>query len=153
VVIAVVPRLSALLALQALDRESTGLFELIRHQGTSVGLDNYRSVLHDEIFWAHAAAHRRLHRSETSGLTIVFGMLIALLLVRLSTWVRVLLTSGLVLVWSMAGRRRGAGLVLDDELRETASSNYVPVTHRDRRLLPARLVRDDVLAAQHGHAC
>jgi len=35
------------------------------------------------------------------GLTIVLGMLIALLLVRLSTWVRLLLTSGLVLVWSM----------------------------------------------------
>jgi len=34
-------------------------------------------------------------------LTIVLGMLIALLLVRVSTVVRVLLTSGLVLVWSM----------------------------------------------------
>ena len=32
---------------------------------------------------------------------MVLGTLIALLLVRVSTWVRVLLTSGLVLVWSM----------------------------------------------------
>jgi N,N'-diacetylchitobiose transport system permease protein len=32
---------------------------------------------------------------------MVLGMLLALLLVRLSTWVRVLLSSGLVLVWSM----------------------------------------------------
>ena len=34
-------------------------------------------------------------------LTMVIGMLLALLLVRVSTWVRLLLTSGLVLVWSM----------------------------------------------------
>ena len=35
------------------------------------------------------------------GLTIVLGTLIAFLLVRVSAWVRVLLTAGLVLVWSM----------------------------------------------------
>jgi N,N'-diacetylchitobiose transport system permease protein len=35
------------------------------------------------------------------GLTIVLGTLIALLLVRLATWVRLLLTAGLVLVWAM----------------------------------------------------
>jgi N,N'-diacetylchitobiose transport system permease protein len=34
-------------------------------------------------------------------LTMVLGTLIALLLVRLSTWVRLLLTAGLVLVWAM----------------------------------------------------
>jgi N,N'-diacetylchitobiose transport system permease protein len=34
-------------------------------------------------------------------LTIVLGMFIALLLVRVSTWVRLLLTAGLVLVWAM----------------------------------------------------
>ena len=28
-----------------------GLFELIRHQGVGVGLDNYSSVLHDGVFW------------------------------------------------------------------------------------------------------
>src|SRR5205085_9837011 len=35
------------------------------------------------------------------GSTMVLGTLIALLLVRISPWARVLLTSGLVLVWSM----------------------------------------------------
>jgi len=35
------------------------------------------------------------------GLTIVIGTLGALLLVRVSTWVRLLLTTGLVLVWAM----------------------------------------------------
>ena len=28
-----------------------GLFELIAHQGTSVGWANYSSVLHDPVFW------------------------------------------------------------------------------------------------------
>jgi N,N'-diacetylchitobiose transport system permease protein len=83
-----------------LSTEKYGLFELIRHQGTSVGLDNYRSVLHDEIFW-RTLLRTVVFTAVNVGLTIVFGMLIALLLVRLSTWVRVLLTSGLVLVWSM----------------------------------------------------
>ena len=35
------------------------------------------------------------------GLTMLFGTLIALLLVRVSTWMRILLTIGLILVWSM----------------------------------------------------
>ena len=83
-----------------LSTEKYGLFELIRHQGTSVGLDNYRSVLHDEIFW-RTLLRTVVFTAVNVGLTIVFGMLIALLLVRLSTWVRILLTSGLVLVWSM----------------------------------------------------
>ena len=55
---------------------------------------------------------------RTSLLTMVLGTLIALLLLRLSTPVRILLTSGLVLVWSMPAGRRGPGLVLDDELPE-----------------------------------
>jgi len=77
-----------------------GLFELIRHQGVSVGLDNYRSVLHDQIFW-HTLLRTVVFTIANVSLTIVLGMLIALLLVRVSTVVRVLLTSGLVLVWSM----------------------------------------------------
>jgi N,N'-diacetylchitobiose transport system permease protein len=83
-----------------LSTEKYGLFELIRHQGTSVGLDNYRSVLHDDVFW-RTLLRTIVFTAVNVGLTIVLGMLIALLLVRLSTWVRVLLTSGLVLVWSM----------------------------------------------------
>ncbi len=56
-------------------------------------------------------------------LTIVLGMLVALLLlVRVSAWVRILLTSGLVLVWSMPVVVAVRGLELDDELPRTASS-------------------------------
>ena len=83
-----------------LSTQKYGLFELIKHQGVSVGLDNYRSVLSDQIFW-HTLIRTVVFTAANVGLTIVLGMLLALLLVRISAWVRVLLTSGLVLVWSM----------------------------------------------------
>jgi N,N'-diacetylchitobiose transport system permease protein len=76
------------------------LFSLIQHQGTYVGLDNFRSILHDPVFW-HTLLRTVVFTVANVGLTIVLGTLIALLLVRLATWVRLLLTSGLVLVWAM----------------------------------------------------
>jgi N,N'-diacetylchitobiose transport system permease protein len=83
-----------------LSTERYGLFELIRHSGTSVGLDNYRSVLRDGVFW-HTLLRTVVFTAVNVFLTIVLGMLLALLLVRVSAFVRVLLSSGLVLVWSM----------------------------------------------------
>jgi N,N'-diacetylchitobiose transport system permease protein len=83
-----------------LSTERYGLFELIRHAGQSVGLDNYRSVLHDRVFW-HTLLRTVVFTIVNVSLTMVLGMLIALLLVRVSTAVRMLLSSGLVLVWSM----------------------------------------------------
>jgi N,N'-diacetylchitobiose transport system permease protein len=77
-----------------------GLFELIRHQGVSVGLDNYSSVLRDGVFW-RTLLRTVVFTAVNVGLTLGLGMLLALLLVRVSTFVRVVLTSGLVLVWSM----------------------------------------------------
>ena len=83
-----------------LSTERYGLFELIRHQGVSVGLANYRSVLHDQVFW-HTLLRTVIFTAVNVTATMVLGTLLALLLVRVSTVVRVLLTSGLVLVWSM----------------------------------------------------
>jgi len=83
-----------------LSTQRYGLFELIRHAGISVGLDNYRSVLGDSIFW-RTLLRTAVFTAANVSLTMVFGMLIALLLVRVSTFVRVLLSSGLVLVWAM----------------------------------------------------
>lgn len=80
--------------------ERYGLFELIQHKGVPVGTANYRSVLHDQIFW-HTLLRTVVFTAANVALTIALGMLIALLLTRVSTWVRVLLSSGLVLVWSM----------------------------------------------------
>jgi N,N'-diacetylchitobiose transport system permease protein len=77
-----------------------GLFELIKHKGVYVGLDNFSSVLHDSVFW-HTLLRTVVFTAANVGLTMVLGTLIALLLVRVSTWVRLLLTAGLVLVWAM----------------------------------------------------
>ena len=76
-----------------------GLFELIRHQGQSVGLSNFSSVLHDSVFW-HTLVRTIVFAAVNVGLTLGIGTAIALLLVRLSAWARILLTSGLVLVWA-----------------------------------------------------
>jgi N,N'-diacetylchitobiose transport system permease protein len=76
------------------------LFALIQHAGTYVGLDNFRSVLSDPVF-QHTLVRTIVFTIANVGLTMVLGTLVALLLVRISTWVRLLLTTGLVLVWAM----------------------------------------------------
>ncbi len=87
-------------SLVRLSLQQYGLFELIRHQGRYVGLHNFGLVLHDPVFW-HTLLRTVIFTVVNVGLTIVLGTLMALLLVRVSGWVRILLTSGLVLVWSM----------------------------------------------------
>ncbi len=86
--------------LAKLSTERYGLFELIQHKGASIGFDNYRSVLRDSIFW-HTLLRTVVFTIVNVTLTMAIGMLIALLLVRVSAFVRILLSSGLVLVWSM----------------------------------------------------
>jgi len=77
-----------------------GLFELIQHKGKAVGLANYRSILHDPVFW-HTLLRTAVFTVVNVGLTIALGTLFALLAVRVSGFVRIVLTSSLVLVWSM----------------------------------------------------
>ena len=77
-----------------------GLFELIRHSGTWIGLANYSSILRDPVFW-DTLVRTIVFTVVNVGLTMLFGTLIALLLVRISTFMRVLLTAGLMLVWAM----------------------------------------------------
>jgi N,N'-diacetylchitobiose transport system permease protein len=77
-----------------------GLDELIAHRGIPIGLHNFGSVLHDSIFW-HTLLRTVVFTAANVGLTMVLGTLLALLLVRLSNWVRLLLTGGLILVWAM----------------------------------------------------
>ena len=86
--------------LVTLSFQQYGLPELIQRRGVWVGLDNYRSVLGDEVFW-DTLLRTVVFTVANVGLTIVLGTLIALLLVRVSTAVRMLLTGGLVLVWAM----------------------------------------------------
>jgi N,N'-diacetylchitobiose transport system permease protein len=104
-ILPVVVVLGAILAypvykLVALSFQQYGLPELIQRKGVWIGLDNYRSVLGDRVFW-NTLVRTIVFTVANVGLTIVLGTLIALLLVRVSTVVRVLLTSGLVLVWAM----------------------------------------------------
>jgi N,N'-diacetylchitobiose transport system permease protein len=77
-----------------------GLSELIQHRGVYIGLHNFGIVLHDSVFW-HTLLRTVVFTVANVGLTMALGTLIALLLVRISTWVRILVTAGLVLVWSM----------------------------------------------------
>jgi len=77
-----------------------GLFELIRHKGQWVGLQNFGTVLHDGVFW-HTLERTIVFTAVNVGLTIVLGTLVALLLVQVSSIVRMLITSALVLAWAM----------------------------------------------------
>ena len=77
-----------------------GLFELIQHHGTPVGWKNYSSVLHDSVFW-HVLLRTVVFTIANVFFTVVGGTLIALLLTKVSSVVRILLTAGLVLAWAM----------------------------------------------------
>jgi N,N'-diacetylchitobiose transport system permease protein len=77
-----------------------GLFELIQHRGVNVGLKNYSSVLHDHVFW-DTVVRTVVFTVVNVTLTIGLGTLMALLLVKVSKVIRLMLMSGLVLVWAM----------------------------------------------------
>jgi N,N'-diacetylchitobiose transport system permease protein len=86
--------------LVTLSFQQYGLAELIQKKGVWIGLDNYSSVIHDEVFW-RVLLRTIIFTAANVVLTIGLGTAIAFLLIRVSTWVRVLLTAGLVLAWSM----------------------------------------------------
>jgi len=77
-----------------------GLVELIRHQGEWIGLANYQAILRDHQFWT-VLFRTILFTAVTVALTMVLGTLIALLLARLGAFMRLLITTALVLAWAM----------------------------------------------------
>jgi N,N'-diacetylchitobiose transport system permease protein len=85
--------------LTRLSFEQYGLAELVTKKGTWIGLDNYTRILHDEQFWA-VVLRTFVFTAVCVGLTMLFGTLIALLLAKLGRFMRLLLTTGLVLVWA-----------------------------------------------------
>jgi N,N'-diacetylchitobiose transport system permease protein len=85
--------------LTKLSFQQYGLAELVTKKGTWIGLDNYTRIFQDEQFWA-VVLRTLVFTVVCVGLTMVFGTLIALLLARLGRFMRLLLTSGLVLVWA-----------------------------------------------------
>jgi N,N'-diacetylchitobiose transport system permease protein len=76
-----------------------GLRELIAHQGVWLGLANYQALVRDPLF-QHVLAVSLVFTFANVGLTILFSTLIALLLLKVSAPIRVLLGSGLVFVWA-----------------------------------------------------
>jgi N,N'-diacetylchitobiose transport system permease protein len=86
--------------LTRLSFEQFGLAELITRRGTWIGLDNYSRIFHDHQFWT-VLLRTIVFTVATVGPTMIFGTLIALLLTRLGRFMRLLLTSGLVMVWAM----------------------------------------------------
>jgi N,N'-diacetylchitobiose transport system permease protein len=80
--------------------EKYGLFELIRHQGRWIGTANYSRILHDGEFW-DVVLRTAAFTAVCVTLTMVLGTAIALLLLQVSRWVRIALTTGLVLVWAV----------------------------------------------------
>ena len=63
-ILPVVGVLGALLAypiyrLVVLSLQKYTLFELIRHKGAWIGLDNFSSIFHDQVFWHTLAADGR----------------------------------------------------------------------------------------------
>ena len=76
-----------------------GLRELFLHQGTFVGLNNFRVILADPLF-QQVVIRSILFTVANVGLTLIFSTLIALLMLRLSRVVRTILMGGLVFVWA-----------------------------------------------------
>jgi N,N'-diacetylchitobiose transport system permease protein len=79
--------------------EQFGLAELVTKKGTWIGLDNYTRLFHDRQFWT-VLLRTIVFTVVNVGLTMTFGTLIALLLTKLGRFMRLLLTTGLVLVWA-----------------------------------------------------
>ena len=77
-----------------------GLPELIAHEGTWIGTDNFSRLLHDDEFW-NVLVRTIVFTVGAVALTMIFGTLIALLLAQLGGFMRLVLTTGLVLVWAM----------------------------------------------------
>ncbi|MFJ5876654.1 carbohydrate ABC transporter permease [Streptomyces sp. NPDC093088] len=76
-----------------------GMGELIRGGAGFAGLDNYRTVLADPVFWE--VVRRTLWWTLVNVvLIIVLGTLVALMMQRLGRTLRILVTSGLVLAWA-----------------------------------------------------
>jgi N,N'-diacetylchitobiose transport system permease protein len=82
-----------------LSTQHYGLRELFQHQGEFVGLQNFVTLVGDPEF-RHVLQISLVFTVVNVGLSMLFAMLIALLLERVSSAIRILLSSGLVFVWA-----------------------------------------------------
>jgi N,N'-diacetylchitobiose transport system permease protein len=86
--------------LAVLSFQQYGIAELISGKGTWIGLDNYETIVGDRRFWV-VLGRTVAFTAVTVGLTMLLSTLLALLLVRLGAFMRLLITTGLVLAWAM----------------------------------------------------
>ena len=121
--------------------EHYGLFQLIAHKGEWVGLDNFTDDPRATASSGDVVLRTVLFTAVNVGLTMVLGTLIALLLEGARPLMRIARHRGARARVVDAGRRRGAALALDDELRERRPQLRAHEA-RLRRLHPVRLVRE-----------
>ena len=76
-----------------------GMAELIRGEAAFVGLANYTAVLTDPEFWS-VTRRTVVFTAINVVLIMVLSTSVALLLVRLGRWLRLLVLGGLVLTWA-----------------------------------------------------
>lgn len=88
--------------LLSLQRQESGKYALFHSNGTTpfTGLTNFANVLSDPTFWA-VVARTVVFTAVNVGLSLVVGVVLALLLKRVSTWARLLLTAVLLFVWAV----------------------------------------------------
>ena len=82
-----------------LSTQHYGLRELFQHQGRFAGLSNYATILADPQF-RYALEVTAIFTLVNVALSMIIATFIALLMERVSSFVRVLLGAGLVFVWA-----------------------------------------------------
>src|SRR5438067_5237475 len=88
-----------LLDLLYLSTQHYGLRELFQHQGRFVGLQNFATILTDPQF-KYAVEVTVIFTAVNVALSMTLGTIIALLIERVSSFVRALLGASLVFVWA-----------------------------------------------------
>jgi N,N'-diacetylchitobiose transport system permease protein len=85
--------------------QNFGLYEILNHVTTWIGVQNYYDVLFNSPAglpdFFTVLVRTTLFMAVNVALTVFLGTLVALLLAKLNKWVRLLLTSAMVLAWAM----------------------------------------------------
>jgi N,N'-diacetylchitobiose transport system permease protein len=86
----------------SLQEQESGKRALFHNGGSTpfVGLENYTRVLTDSNFWT-VALRTLVFTVVNVGLSLLLGIAVALLLSRISSWARVILTAVLLFVWAV----------------------------------------------------
>ena len=86
----------------SLQQQQSGKYALFHSGGSTpyVGLKNFENVLSDSTFWS-VLVRTLVFTAVNVGLSLLIGLGMALLLNRVSTWARLVLTAVLLFVWAV----------------------------------------------------